>query len=66
MDKYEVLKHCFGHSRFRQGQEELVDAVLSGRDAPSRARRYTRRSCSAVSELLMYAALIPAFLSAAT
>ena len=33
MDKYEVLKHCFGHSRFRQGQEELVDAVLSGRDA---------------------------------
>ena len=33
MDKYEVLKHCFGHSRFRQGQEELIDAVLSGRDA---------------------------------
>ena len=33
MDKYEVLKHCFGHSRFRQGQEKLVDAVLSGRDA---------------------------------
>ena len=33
MDKYEALKHYFGHSRFRQGQEELIDAVLSGRDA---------------------------------
>ena len=33
MDKNEALKHYFGHSRFRQGQEELIDAVLSGRDA---------------------------------
>lgn len=33
MDKYEVLKHYFGYTEFRQGQEELVDAILSGRDA---------------------------------
>ena len=33
MDKYEILKHYFGHTSFRQGQEELIDAVLSGRDA---------------------------------
>lgn len=33
MDKYSVLKSCFGHDSFRQGQEELVDAILSGRDA---------------------------------
>ena len=32
MDKYTVLKQYFGHSRFRAGQEELVDALLSGRD----------------------------------
>ena len=28
MDKYEVLKHCFGHSRFRQGRDE---DILRGR-----------------------------------
>lgn len=33
MDKYSVLKSCFGHDSFRQGQEELVDAILSGYDA---------------------------------
>ena len=33
MDKYEVLKRIFGHSGFRPGQEELIDAILSGRDA---------------------------------
>ena len=33
MDKYEILKHYFGHTTFRQGQEELIDAILSGRDA---------------------------------
>ena len=32
MDKYDVLKHYFGHSAFRQGQERLIDAVLTGRD----------------------------------
>ena len=31
-DKYEVLKRYFGYSSFRNGQEELVDALLSGRD----------------------------------
>lgn len=32
MDKYEVLKKYFGYDRFRQGQEELIDAVLMGQD----------------------------------
>ena len=32
MDKYDVLKRHFGHSDFRQGQAELIDAVLSGHD----------------------------------
>ena len=32
MDKYGVLKRHFGHSDFRQGQAELIDAVLSGHD----------------------------------
>ena len=32
MDKYEALKRHFGHSRFRPGQEALIDALLSGRD----------------------------------
>ncbi len=32
MDKFEVLKSCFGHTEFRGGQEAVVDAVLSGRD----------------------------------
>lgn len=33
MDKYSVLKKYFGHSSFRDGQETLIDAVLSGNDA---------------------------------
>ena len=33
MDKFTVLKQYFGHDAFRPGQEELVDAVLAGRDA---------------------------------
>ena len=32
MDKYSVLKQYFGHRGFRQGQEDLVDCLLSGRD----------------------------------
>lgn len=32
MDKYMVLKRHFGHFRFRQGQEQLIDAILSGHD----------------------------------
>lgn len=33
MDKLSVLKNYFGHSSFREGQEGLIDAVLSGHDA---------------------------------
>ena len=32
MDQYEALKYYFGHSHFRQGQEALINAILSGRD----------------------------------
>ncbi len=32
MDQYEALKYYFGHSQFRQGQEALINAILSGRD----------------------------------
>lgn len=33
MDKYEVLKQYFGHTSFRKGQEDLIDAIAAGRDA---------------------------------
>ncbi len=33
MDKYQVLRQYFGHDTFRDGQERLIDACLSGRDA---------------------------------
>ena len=33
MDKLQALKQVFGHSAFRQGQEALIDALLSGADA---------------------------------
>jgi ATP-dependent DNA helicase RecQ len=32
MDKQKVLKKYFGYSQFRQGQETLIDGILSGRD----------------------------------
>ncbi|MBQ7117458.1 MAG: DNA helicase RecQ [Clostridia bacterium] len=32
MDKFEVLNKYFGYSEFRQGQQELIDAILEGRD----------------------------------
>nr|WP_325212582.1 DNA helicase RecQ [uncultured Oscillibacter sp.] len=33
MDKLTLLKQFFGHGGFRPGQEPLIDALLSGRDA---------------------------------
>ena len=33
MNKYEVLKEYFGYDSFRDGQEQLIDAILAGRDA---------------------------------
>ena len=33
MDKYSILKQYYGHSAFRAGQDALIDAILSGRDA---------------------------------
>lgn len=33
MDKYDVLRKYFGYSSFRKGQEDMVDCLLSGRDA---------------------------------
>ena len=32
MTKREVLKRYFGHSTFREGQETVIDAILSGQD----------------------------------
>lgn len=32
MDKYEILKNYYGYDSFRDGQEELIDALLSGQD----------------------------------
>lgn len=33
MGKFDVLRKYFGYSSFRKGQEEMVDCLLSGRDA---------------------------------
>ena len=33
LDKRTILKEYFGHSEFRAAQEEVVDAILGGRDA---------------------------------
>lgn len=32
MDKYTLLKKTYGYETFRQGQEELIDTILSGKD----------------------------------
>ena len=31
-NKYEILSKYFGHTSFRQGQEELIDSLLDGKD----------------------------------
>lgn len=32
MDKYQALEHYFGYKSFRDGQEKLIDGILSGKD----------------------------------
>lgn len=32
-EKYRVLKEYFGHTEFRSGQEDIIDSILSKRDA---------------------------------
>lgn len=31
-NKYDILKKYYGYSEFREGQEELIDSILEGRD----------------------------------
>ncbi|GHV60785.1 ATP-dependent DNA helicase RecQ [Spirochaetia bacterium] len=31
-DKHTILKNSFGHTEFRPGQEEVIDAILAGQD----------------------------------
>ena len=31
-DKWNILKKCFGYDEFREGQEGLIDSILSGKD----------------------------------
>ena len=33
MNKLDILKSYFGHSRFRENQEAIIDAILDGKDA---------------------------------
>lgn len=33
MDKYSLLQKYYGHTRFRRGQEELIDHIVAGGDA---------------------------------
>lgn len=33
MNKFDILKQCFGHKTFRDGQENIIDNISSGRDA---------------------------------
>ena len=32
MTKLEILKQYFGHEKFRSGQEDIIDNILSGKD----------------------------------
>lgn len=32
MDKHDWLKHVFGHDQFREGQERMIDEIMSGYD----------------------------------
>ncbi len=33
LNKYDILREFFGHEKFRNGQEEIIDSILNGRDA---------------------------------
>lgn len=31
-EKYDILKRYFGYDTFREGQEQVIDELISGRD----------------------------------
>ena len=47
MDKFSVLQQYFGHSSFRPGQEQVVDAIVSRMSSalcpPARANLFVTR-----------------------
>ena len=54
MDKQQVLKEYFGYDGFREGQEELMDAVLSSRDVLGIMPTWAGKSlCFQIPALLM-------------
>ena len=58
-DNYKVLRRFFGYSSFRRGQEEMVDCLLSGRDALGIMPTGAGKSiCYQVPAIMMYGVTI--------
>ena len=53
MEKHEVLKKHFGHREFREGQEEIINQILSGRDVLGIMPTGAGKSCYQVPALMM-------------
>lgn len=54
MDKYKVLKQYFGFDTFREGQETLIDSILSGKDTMGiQSTGHGKSICFQVPAMLM-------------